>query len=102
MLDSKTPSHYTVINTNVHLAYQGGGMHGGVGVRVRGDESFERAMKRFQKTVEKSGVMKELKLHQEFSSPGRRRHIAEITRIARERRDRKRGHKRRKRSKIKW
>ena len=43
------------------------------GVVVRDDEPFERALKRFKKTCEKSGIMTEMKKHQHFEKPSERR-----------------------------
>ena len=43
------------------------------GVRVRDDESFEKALKRFNKTCEKAGILSEIKKHQHFEKPSERR-----------------------------
>ena len=43
------------------------------GVRVRDDESFERALKRFKKTCEKAGILSDIKKHQHFEKPSDRR-----------------------------
>lgn len=43
------------------------------GVRVRDGESFERALKRFTKSCEKSGLMSDIKKHQHFEKPSARR-----------------------------
>ena len=42
-------------------------------VRVRDEESFERALRRFTKACEKSGLMTDIKKHQHFEKPGDRR-----------------------------
>ncbi|MFC1687654.1 30S ribosomal protein S21 [Patescibacteria group bacterium] len=45
------------------------------GVRVRDDETFERALKRFAKVCEQAGIQKEWKRHNRFEKPStRRRH----------------------------
>lgn len=38
-------------------------------VRVRDDESFERALRRFTKSCEKSGLLADIKKHQHFEKP---------------------------------
>lgn len=38
-------------------------------VRVREDESFERALRRFTKSCEKSGLLADIKKHQHFEKP---------------------------------
>jgi small subunit ribosomal protein S21 len=43
------------------------------GVRVRDDENFERALKRFNKTCEKAGILSDIKKHQYFEKPSDRR-----------------------------
>lgn len=43
------------------------------GVRVRDDESFERALKRFKKTCEKAGILSDIKKHQHFEKPSERK-----------------------------
>ncbi len=40
-----------------------------INVKVRDNESFERALKRFTKACEKSGLMAEIKRHQHFEKP---------------------------------
>ena len=42
-------------------------------VKVRDNESFERAFKRFTKACEKSGLMSDIKKHQHFEKPSERR-----------------------------
>lgn len=39
------------------------------GVRVRDDESFEKALRRFNKFCEKAGIMSDFKKHQHFEKP---------------------------------
>lgn len=43
------------------------------GVVVRENESFERALRRFNKTCEKEGIMSEIRKHQHFEKPSERR-----------------------------
>ena len=43
------------------------------GVRVREDESFEKALRRFTKSCERSGVLADIKKHQHFEKPSERR-----------------------------
>jgi small subunit ribosomal protein S21 len=43
------------------------------GVRVRDDESFERALKRFNKSCEKAGILSDIKKHQYFEKPSDRK-----------------------------
>ena len=43
------------------------------GVRVRDDETFERALKRFNKSCEKAGILSDIKKHQYFEKPSDRR-----------------------------
>ncbi len=42
-------------------------------VKVRDNESFEKALKRFTKACEKSGLMAEIKKHQHYEKPSERR-----------------------------
>jgi len=42
-------------------------------VKVRENESFEKAFKRFTKACEKAGLMSEIKKHQHFEKPSERR-----------------------------
>jgi len=42
-------------------------------VIVEADESFERALRRFKKQIEKSGVLSDLKRHQPYEKPSVRR-----------------------------
>ena len=42
-------------------------------VKVRDNESFEKAFRRFTKACEKSGLMSEIKKHQHFEKPSERR-----------------------------
>jgi small subunit ribosomal protein S21 len=55
------------------------------GVRVRDDESFERALRRFNKFCEKSGLLSDYKKHQHFEKPSatRKRKLAAAKRKAR-------------------
>ena len=43
------------------------------GIKVRDDESFERALKRFTKTCEKAGILSDIKKHKHFEKPSDRR-----------------------------
>ena len=43
------------------------------GVRVRVDEAFEKALKRFTKTCEKAGILADIKKHQHFEKPSDRK-----------------------------
>ncbi|MEL6820990.1 MAG: 30S ribosomal protein S21 [Calditrichia bacterium] len=42
-------------------------------VKVREKESFEKALKRFTKACEKSGLMAEIKRHQHYEKPSEQR-----------------------------
>lgn len=42
-------------------------------VKVREGEAFEKAMRRFTKACEKSGLMSEIRKHQHFEKPSERR-----------------------------
>lgn len=42
-------------------------------IRVRENEPFEKALKRFTKACEKSGLMSDYKKHQHFEKPSERR-----------------------------
>ena len=39
------------------------------GVKVRDDESFEKALRRFNKFCEKTGILTDIKKHQSFEKP---------------------------------
>ena len=39
------------------------------GVKVRDDESFEKALRRFNKFCEKTGILTDIKKHQHFEKP---------------------------------
>ena len=43
------------------------------GVRVRDDESFEKALRRFNKFCEKTGILTDIKKHQHFEKPSERK-----------------------------
>ncbi|MBN4056948.1 30S ribosomal protein S21 [bacterium AH-315-J21] len=43
------------------------------GVRVRDDESFEKALRRFNKFCEKTGLLSDMKKHSRFEKPSDRR-----------------------------
>ena len=42
-------------------------------VKVRDNESFEKALRRFTKICEKAGLMSEIRKHQHFEKPSERR-----------------------------
>ena len=42
-------------------------------IKVRENETFEKALKRFTKACEKSGLMADIKKHQHFEKPSERR-----------------------------
>lgn len=44
-----------------------------INVKVKDNESFEKALKRFTKACEKSGLMAEIKKHQHYEKPSERR-----------------------------
>ena len=39
------------------------------GVKVKDDESFEKALRRFNKFCEKTGIITDIKKHQHFEKP---------------------------------
>ena len=43
------------------------------GVKVRNDESFEKALRRFNKFCEKMGILSDIKKHQHFEKPSERK-----------------------------
>ena len=43
------------------------------GIRVKENESFESALRRFKKKCEKAGVLADLRRHQHFEKPSERR-----------------------------
>lgn len=43
------------------------------GVRVREDETFEKALRRFNKSCERSGILADIKKHQHFEKPSERK-----------------------------
>lgn len=55
------------------------------GVRVREDESFERALRRFNKFCEKAGILSDYKKHQHYEKPSetKKRKMAAARRKAR-------------------
>lgn len=44
-----------------------------LGVRVRDNESFEKALRRFNKTCMKEGILSEIRKRQHFEKPSERR-----------------------------
>jgi small subunit ribosomal protein S21 len=55
------------------------------GVRVRDDESFEKALRRFNKFCEKTGILTDIKKHQHYEKPSeaKKRKLAVAKRKAR-------------------
>ena len=55
------------------------------GVKVRDDESFERALRRFNKFCEKAGILTDIKKHMHFEKPSeaRKRKMAAAKRKSR-------------------
>lgn len=55
------------------------------GVKVRDDESFEKALRRFNKFCEKTGILSDIKKHQHFEKPSeaKKRKLAAARRKAR-------------------
>lgn len=53
-----------------------------LGVQVRSNEPFERALKRFIKTCEKNGIISDVKNRQRFEKPSvvRKRHDSSVRR----------------------
>ena len=43
------------------------------GVKVREEETFERALKRFKKACEKAGIISDMKKHQHYEKPSERK-----------------------------
>lgn len=43
------------------------------GIMVKEDEPFEKAMRRFKKVCEKSGIVSDMKKHQRFEKPSERK-----------------------------
>lgn len=43
------------------------------GVRVREDETFEKALRRFNKSCERNGILADIKKHQHFEKPSERK-----------------------------
>ncbi len=43
------------------------------GVKVREEETFKRALKRFKKACEKAGIISEMKKHQHYEKPSERK-----------------------------
>jgi len=43
------------------------------GIKVRDDESFEKALRRFTKSCEKAGILSDIKKHQHFEKPSEKR-----------------------------
>lgn len=43
------------------------------GVKVRDDESFEKALRRFNKFCEKMGILSDIKKNQHFEKPSERK-----------------------------
>jgi len=43
------------------------------GVIIRDNESFEKALRRFNKSCERAGILADIKKHQHFEKPSERR-----------------------------
>jgi small subunit ribosomal protein S21 len=43
------------------------------GVTIRDNESFEKALRRFNKSCERAGILADIKKHQHFEKPSERR-----------------------------
>ncbi len=63
------------------------------GVRVRENESFESALRRFKRVCEKAGILSDVKKHQRYEKPSEkkkkrimaaRRKMIKMTRMARD------------------
>lgn len=48
-------------------------------VVIRDDESFEKALRRFNKSCERAGILADLKKHQHFEKPSERRKRKQAT-----------------------
>jgi small subunit ribosomal protein S21 len=44
-----------------------------LGVKVKDNESFESALRRFKKKCEKAGILSDVRRHQQFEKPSERR-----------------------------
>ena len=42
-------------------------------VKIRDDESFEKALRRFTKSCERSGILADIRKHQHFEKPSEKR-----------------------------
>jgi small subunit ribosomal protein S21 len=42
-------------------------------VRIRDDESFEKALRRFTKSCERAGILADVRKHQHFEKPSEKR-----------------------------
>lgn len=66
------------------------------GIIVRDTESFEKALRRFTKTCERSGVLSELKNYRHFEKPSearkRKLNVAKRRKLREERESKKRRH----------
>ena len=67
--------HYATKENFQHIIHE---LRGGVRdymitVKVRENEPFEKAFRRFTKACEKSGLMSEIKKHQHFEKPSEQR-----------------------------
>jgi small subunit ribosomal protein S21 len=50
-----------------------GGINSLPGIRVKDNESFESALRRFKKKCEKAGILSDLRKHQHFEKPSEKR-----------------------------
>ncbi len=59
------------------------------GIIIREDETFEKALRRFNKSCERSGILADIKKHQHFEKPSekKKRKMAAARRKSRRRED---------------
>lgn len=58
---------------------------GGLSVEVKNEYDFERALKKFKKRVATDGILKELRVRQEFKRPGEIKRLKKLEAIRRQR-----------------
>lgn len=58
---------------------------GGLSVEVKNEYDFERALKKFKKKVSTDGILKELRVRQEFKRPGEVKRLKRLEAIRRQR-----------------
>ena len=52
---------------------EGGDLHSMPAVKIRDNEPFEKAFKRFTKQCEKAGLMSDIKKHQHYEKPSEKK-----------------------------